>query len=205
VRPDIRGTPVIAIPRIMAQKGHRMQDKAVLEHERILITGPAGRIAFPLAAELARDNEVWGIARFSDPASRQRVEQAGVRTRVVDLADPDFAGQPIPVMRGRRSLCNPIHERDINAQVPRLLQVASTPATVLNWAGDEAVDVETYCRYLGEFVGREPTFEPRSDAIQTFCVDNTRRRELIGDCRVRWREGFRDVIGQLHPEIDLPS
>ena len=39
---------------------------AVLSGEKILITGPAGQIAFPLARHLAHDNEVWGIARFSD-------------------------------------------------------------------------------------------------------------------------------------------
>ena len=39
---------------------------AVLSGEKILITGPAGQIAFPLARYLAADNEVWGIARFSD-------------------------------------------------------------------------------------------------------------------------------------------
>ena len=33
---------------------------------KILITGPAGQIAFPLAEYLAADNEVWGIARISD-------------------------------------------------------------------------------------------------------------------------------------------
>ena len=44
-----------------------------LAGEKILVTGPAGQIAFPLAARLARDNEVWGIARFGDPAGRERV------------------------------------------------------------------------------------------------------------------------------------
>lgn len=61
---------------------------------RILVTGPAGQIAFPLAASLARDNEVWGIARFGDPRSRERVEAAGIRTRVVDLAAPDWGDLP---------------------------------------------------------------------------------------------------------------
>nr|MBP7912030.1 NAD(P)-dependent oxidoreductase [Pseudomonadales bacterium] len=60
----------------------------------ILVTGPAGQIAFPLAARLARENEVWGIARFADPASRRRVEEAGITTRVVDLAAPDWSGLP---------------------------------------------------------------------------------------------------------------
>ena len=65
-----------------------------IEGQTLLVTGPAGQIAFPLAAQLARDNEVWGIARFSDPETRQRCEDAGIRTRVVDLANPDWDGLP---------------------------------------------------------------------------------------------------------------
>jgi nucleoside-diphosphate-sugar epimerase len=61
---------------------------------KVLITGPAGQIAFPLAEYLARDNEVWGIARFSDPETRQKVEEVGVNTRVVDLASGDFGDLP---------------------------------------------------------------------------------------------------------------
>lgn len=61
---------------------------------KILITGAAGRIAFPLALALAKDNEVWGIARFSDQARRHELEQAGVTTHTVDLADPSFSELP---------------------------------------------------------------------------------------------------------------
>ncbi|GMU78947.1 MAG: hypothetical protein AMXMBFR46_17400 [Acidimicrobiia bacterium] len=61
---------------------------------KILITGPAGQIAFPLAEHLAPDNEVWGIARFSDAASRERVEAIGVTTRAVDLASGAFGDLP---------------------------------------------------------------------------------------------------------------
>ncbi len=60
----------------------------------LLVTGPAGQIAFPLAARLARDNEVWGLARFSDAAARERCEKAGIRTAVVDLSEPDWSGLP---------------------------------------------------------------------------------------------------------------
>ena len=62
--------------------------------QRILVTGPAGQIAFPLVKRLAEDNEVWGIARFSDPATRKRVDSVGVVTRSVDLADPDWTDLP---------------------------------------------------------------------------------------------------------------
>ena len=63
-------------------------------NSKILVTGPAGQIAFPLAARLARDNEVWGIARFGDPKGRERVEKAGIHARRVDLADPDWGDLP---------------------------------------------------------------------------------------------------------------
>lgn len=66
----------------------------MLEGRKILVTGPAGQIAFPLAKALAERNEVWGIARFSDPAKRREVEAAGIRTVNVDLEDPDFSGLP---------------------------------------------------------------------------------------------------------------
>jgi nucleoside-diphosphate-sugar epimerase len=66
----------------------------MLNGEKILVTGPAGRIAFGIAEMLAADNEVWGIARFSDPAAREEVEALGVTTRTVDLGDPDFTDVP---------------------------------------------------------------------------------------------------------------
>jgi nucleoside-diphosphate-sugar epimerase len=66
----------------------------MLRDEKILITGPAGRIAFPLAQSLVGDNEVWGIARFGDPTARAMVEGAGVTTRAVDLLACDFGDLP---------------------------------------------------------------------------------------------------------------
>ena len=66
----------------------------MLSGEKILITGPAGRIAFGLARSLVADNEVWGIARFRDPATREKVEALGVTTRTLDLASGDFGDLP---------------------------------------------------------------------------------------------------------------
>lgn len=65
-----------------------------LEGEKILVTGPAGRVAFPVAARLAEKNEVWGVARFGAPGERERVEAVGIRTRKLDLAAPDWADLP---------------------------------------------------------------------------------------------------------------
>lgn len=66
----------------------------MLSGEKILITGPAGRIASGITRALAKDNEVWGIARFNDPAQRQAVEALGVTTRRFDLEQCDFGDLP---------------------------------------------------------------------------------------------------------------
>jgi nucleoside-diphosphate-sugar epimerase len=66
----------------------------MLSGEKILITGPAGRIAFGLARSLVAENEVWGIARFGDPATREKVEELGVTTRTLDIADGAFGDLP---------------------------------------------------------------------------------------------------------------
>ncbi|CDO10797.1 NAD(P)-dependent oxidoreductase [Mycolicibacterium cosmeticum] len=61
---------------------------------KILITGPTGQVAAPLAISLAAENEVWGIARFTDAAARENLERAGVRCVPVNLAAGDFSGVP---------------------------------------------------------------------------------------------------------------
>ncbi|MBV1917281.1 MAG: NAD(P)-dependent oxidoreductase, partial [Sphingomonadaceae bacterium] len=66
----------------------------MLKGEKILVTGPGGNIAFPLCRELAKDNEVWGIARFNNPDDRAKVDALGVKTLKVDLGTGDFTDLP---------------------------------------------------------------------------------------------------------------
>ena len=61
---------------------------------KILITGPTGQVASPIAQALAADNEVWGIARFTNAAAREVLEKSGVRCETVNLAAGDFASLP---------------------------------------------------------------------------------------------------------------
>jgi nucleoside-diphosphate-sugar epimerase len=79
---------------IIAQPVDLINDQKMLQGEKILITGPAGRIAHGITKMLAADNEVWGIARFSDTATRAEVEALGVTTRAIDLGAPDFGDLP---------------------------------------------------------------------------------------------------------------
>jgi UDP-glucuronate 4-epimerase len=302
---------------------------STLRNKRILVTGPAGQIAFPLVEELSRHNEVWGIARFGDPATRERVDATGCITRVVDLAAPDWSELPdrfdhvlhlaiyqsldssydyamtvnaegtallmhrfansesllivssaavydnnpdgahryietdmlgdnrapysptygitkiaqegvarglaralglpttiarmnvsysplgglpayqldmlvndvdIPVMTGG-AWFNPIEQADINAQVPKLLDVASVPATICNWGGDEAVSTEEYVTFLASLIGKDARFVYTDQGIPGRAFDNTRRLGLIGKCDVPWQDGFRKLAAQRYPDL----
>lgn len=293
---------------------------------KILITGPTGQVATPITEALAADNDVWGIARFSDPAARARLEKAGVHCETVNLAAGDFsalpadfdyvvnlavaksgrwdkdmganaesvgllmahcrgakaflhcsstgvydppdddprteraalgdnhrhlfptysiskiagevvartmsrvlnvpttiarlnvpygdnggwpffhmemllAGSPIPVPPGGPARYNPIHEDDIIATIPKLLEIATVPATTVNWAGATTVSVQEWCAYLGSLVGREPTFAEDDTALRGVPVDVTRMHELVGTTSVDWRDGMRRMAATFHPEL----
>ncbi|MDP5063695.1 MAG: NAD(P)-dependent oxidoreductase [Haliea sp.] len=303
----------------------------MLTNKKILLTGAAGQIAFPLGQFLAANNEVWGVARFSEPGSRERCEQAGMTTRSIDLATGDFSDLPqdfdyvlhfavfqlagldydyalqvnaegtallmehcrnakaclvmstcavyalhsdprhafqesdplgdsqqpfsptyaiskiaqeavarscarlytlpttiarmnvsyssnggLPayhldaIMQGKEIVLPAsgeawytcIHQDDINRQIEGLLAVASAPATVVNWSGDEAVDVRTWCEYFGELAGREVHFrEDDSQSIPSRVTDNKRRIELIGPCNIGWQEGFAAMAKARYPSL----
>lgn len=66
----------------------------MLANEKILLTGPTSQVGFPIARELAKGNEVYGLARFADPADRERLEGIGVRCVRADLAAGDLAAVP---------------------------------------------------------------------------------------------------------------
>jgi nucleoside-diphosphate-sugar epimerase len=61
---------------------------------RVLVTGASGLVAFPVAVELAKSNEVYAVARFTDPKQKRMVEDAGARAIAFDLANPDLSALP---------------------------------------------------------------------------------------------------------------
>jgi nucleoside-diphosphate-sugar epimerase len=300
----------------------------MLSDEKVLITGPAGKIAFGLATSLADANEVWGIARFGDPATRDEVEALGVTTRAIDYGDGDFgdlptdftyllhvaadfgedyerglrvnaegtglllshchkakaalvmstvtvykphpdpwhpfreddplgdaglpepkpysivkiaeeavarycaralnlpvtiarmgaaygdrgglpawhlhaiaAGQPV-VARWDPLPYSPIHYDDINAQLESLLDVATVPATIVNWAGDVPVTVQEWSEYFGELLGvrAEVRVEPVPGASIGSVGDHAKRSSITGPCTVDWREGFCRMAAHYYPD-----
>jgi hypothetical protein len=83
--------------------------------------------------------------------------------------------------------------------VPGLWDVASTTATVVNLAGDEATSVYEFMSHLAGLAGLEADFEPDDRARESFVSDNRRRKELIGDCAVAWRNGMPRAVEAHYP------
>jgi len=65
-----------------------------LSGRRVLITGASGLLSLPIAVRLARSNEVYAVARFSNPEQRRLLDAAGARTIAFDLAEHDLS--PLP-------------------------------------------------------------------------------------------------------------
>ena len=294
--------------------------------EKILITGPAGRIAFGLARYLAPDNEVWGVARFSDADTRAKVEQLGITTRTVDIASGQYddlptdftyllhiaadfsatdydraltvnaegtgfllehcrkakaalvmstvstykphpdpwhpfteddplgdsmappsapysvskiaqeavarycarsfdlpvtiarmcaaysdqgglstwhlqaiaAGEPVRTRHDPMTY-SPIHDDDICGQLEAILDVATVPATIVNWGGDEPVSVQQWSAYAGELLGVTPEVlvEPIPGASCGSVADHLKRQSITGPCTVGWKDGFRRLAAAV--------
>jgi nucleoside-diphosphate-sugar epimerase len=66
----------------------------MLQGSKVLITGVTGQIAASVAAALAPKCDMWALARFTRPGSREESEAMGLRTVVGDFATGDFSDLP---------------------------------------------------------------------------------------------------------------
>ncbi len=65
-----------------------------MNDQRILVTGPTGKVALPVTKSLSQRNEVWGLARLKSERLRAELEGEGVRCVVADPADCDLSALP---------------------------------------------------------------------------------------------------------------
>lgn len=65
-----------------------------MQGQKILVTGPTGQVAGPVAIHLAQDNDVWATARFSDEAKKSALEAKDVTCVATDLLTGDFSALP---------------------------------------------------------------------------------------------------------------
>lgn len=111
------------------------------------------------------------------------------------------AGQPVPVHVDGPTEYTPIHDVDILRTLPALLDAASVPATIVNWAGSERVSVEDWCTYLGELTGIEPTFDRTDQCLESVVADTTLLESLAGPSTIDWRTGFRRLVDTSFPDL----
>jgi UDP-glucuronate 4-epimerase len=109
-------------------------------------------------------------------------------------------GAPVPIHADAPNLFNPIHEDDYIAQLPRLIDLASTPASVINWGGPQS-SIEEWCGILGELTGLEPRFEQTDKTIGSVTLDLTRMKQALGEPRVALRDGLDRMVRALNPEL----
>jgi nucleoside-diphosphate-sugar epimerase len=110
-------------------------------------------------------------------------------------------GIEIPVHSDAPTIYNPIHDDDILAFVPKLLDLAAVPVPIVNLGGDDTVSVEEWCTYIGALTGFEPKFAPTEKTLESVSTDNTKRHELLGPTTVLWKDGLRRMIEARHPEL----
>lgn len=301
--------------------------QTAISGKTILITGVTSEVAKPVALALAKDNEVYGAARWKDPASREPFEAGGVKPVYLDLVKGDLsslpeqvdyvahfavmksgkwsidldgnvsgllllmerfadataflhcstsavyephphdeahedsplgdnhrayyletysickiaaeaaarhgarrfdlpttiarlnvpygdgggwpmfhlalmeAGREVAVHEVRPNVFQPIHSDDIVATVPRLLEIAGVPPTIVNWAGDEVVSVEEWTEYLGGLTGLTPKLAVDEHSLASGRVNLDRMHELVGHSTVHWRDGMRRMVEAMRPDL----
>jgi UDP-glucuronate 4-epimerase len=112
-------------------------------------------------------------------------------------------GHPIALHPDQPNRFNPIHEDDIIGQLSRMLEIASVPATIVNWAGPPS-SIEEWCAYLGDLAGLEPKFVVTEETIGSVTTDNSKMHTLVGEAEVGWRDGLRRMVAARHPELVKP-
>ena len=142
----------------------------------------------------------YGSRRFNVPTTIARLNVpygtwGGWPAMQLDMIVND---QPVPV-KGGPYAWNLIHEDDIVGTIPKLLEAASVPATLTNWGGP-AVTMEEWCDYIGELVGKKPSYVETDFMIEGTGFDTTKLESLVGPLQVSWQDGLRSMVEALHPE-----
>jgi nucleoside-diphosphate-sugar epimerase len=110
-------------------------------------------------------------------------------------------GKPV-VVRGDPCPHSPIHVDDMAWQLEPLLDAAGSPATIVNWCGDEPVTAHHWCEVAAESAGVRPEIVVRevAGAPCQNVGDPTRREKITGPCRVDFDHAFLGAVAAVRPE-----
>ncbi len=201
---------------------HHQRARAFVHCSTTAVYKPMGHHVFAEDDELGDNHGVWPFLRTysickiaAEGTARWAADRFALPTTIARLSVPygDRGGWPaihlemminggeIPVHVDAPSIYHPLHEDDILGMLPGLFGAASTPATTVNWGGDQAVSIEEWCGYLGELTGLPARFAPTDATIDSVDIDLTRMHELVGRTTVDWRDGMRRMVAARHPEL----
>lgn len=94
---------------------------------------------------------------------------------------------------------NLIHDEDIAADLPVLLDQASVPAATLNWASPGLVSIAEWCEFMAELDDCDPPNIVAADtAIPSTVMDTSRIEALRPHRLVSWQDGIRRLV-ENHP------
>jgi UDP-glucuronate 4-epimerase len=183
---------------------------------------PMGHHVFAEDDQLGDNHGVWPFLRTysiakiaAEATARWAADRFDLPTTIARLSVPygDRGGWPaihlemmingseIPVHVDAPSVYHPIHQDDIIGMVPALLGAAGTPATTVNWGGDQAVSIEEWCGYFSELTGLAVRFAPTADTIDSVQIDLTRMHDRVGTTTLDWKDGMRRMVTARHPEL----
>ncbi len=138
---------------------------------------------------------------------RQNIQYGGMHPEMnvfEQVIDRFLETGEVPVPESGNYYSSPDYIDDITDWIEPCLGIASVPASVVNWCGDEPLDWRELFDYLGRLVGKEPRFVeagrfPFPNSIQ----DPSKRQSIAGPARTPWKEGFRRCLRMRYPDLPL--
>ena len=111
------------------------------------------------------------------------------------------AGVPIPLHASGPNRFPLLHEDDIVRTLDALFEMASVPATIVNWAGSEQTSIEEWCAELSALTGLAPKFDRTEKTLAPLPLDVRKLEARAGKSRVPWRDGIRRMVEARNPEL----
>ncbi len=110
-------------------------------------------------------------------------------------------GMEIDIHPEGPNVYNLLHSSDYLDKLPYLLAAADTDVCTVNFGGSQAVSIEEWCAYLTELSGFQPRFKENASAFGSLQIDTEKMHSLIGPTQKDWRDGIREMVEQLAPEL----
>jgi nucleoside-diphosphate-sugar epimerase len=110
-------------------------------------------------------------------------------------------GMATPVHPDGPNLHNFLHDDDIVASLPYLLEQAAVPPTVFNWCSPEQVSIEEWTAELTRLTGVEIPLETTTACVPPNPIDPSKLLALGWEPSVTWQEGFRQMAETSYPDL----